>query len=107
VSIGMLIPFFELIFETGSGTGELLKSNPFGAWFTNLLVDFIKKDKVLALTAICVFIITATILKNVFIYLSNRLSVPIRTSIITELRGALYDKILRLPIGYFTEKRKG
>lgn len=107
VSIGMLIPFFELIFETGSGTGELLKSNPFGAGFTNLLVDFIKKDKVLALTAICLFIITATLLKNVFIYLSNRLSVPIRTSIITELRGALYDKILRLPIGYFTEKRKG
>ncbi len=107
VSIGMLIPFFELIFETGSGTGELLKSNPFGAGFTNLLVDFIKKDKVLALSAICLFIITATLLKNVFIYLSNRLSVPIRTSIITELRGALYDKILRLPIGYFTEKRKG
>jgi subfamily B ATP-binding cassette protein MsbA len=107
VSIGMLIPFFELIFETGSGSGELLKSNPFGAGFTNLLIDFIKKDKVVALTAICLFIITATILKNVFIYLSNRLSVPIRTSIITELRGALYDKILRLPIGYFTEKRKG
>ncbi len=107
VSIGMLIPFFELIFETGSGSGELLKSNPFGAGFTNLLIDFIKKDKVAALTAICLFIITATILKNVFIYLSNRLSVPIRTSIITELRGALYDKILRLPIGYFTEKRKG
>lgn len=107
VSIGMLIPFFELIFETGSGAGGMLKSNPFGPGFTNLLVDFIKKDKVLALTAICVFIITATILKNVFIYLSNRLSVPIRTSIITELRGALYDKILRLPIGYFTEKRKG
>lgn len=107
VSIGMLIPFFELIFETGSGTGEFFKSNPFGAGFTNLLVDFIKKDKVLALSAICLFIITATLLKNVSIYLSNRLSVPIRTSIITELRGALYDKILRLPIGYFTEKRKG
>ena len=27
--------------------------------------------------------------------------------IITQLRGDLYDKILRLPIGYFTEKRKG
>ncbi|HZI53028.1 MAG TPA: ABC transporter ATP-binding protein, partial [Chitinophagaceae bacterium] len=33
--------------------------------------------------------------------------VPLRSLIITQLRGELYDKILRLPVGYFTEKRKG
>ncbi|RYY60301.1 MAG: ABC transporter ATP-binding protein, partial [Chitinophagaceae bacterium] len=38
---------------------------------------------------------------------SNRISVPLRSSIITELNDDLYDKILRMPIGYFTEKRKG
>jgi len=107
VSIGMLIPFFDLIFETGNGTADVLKNAPFGSYLTQLVVDIIKEDKVLALTVICIFIIVATLLKNVFIYLSNRLSVPIRASIITELRGALYDKILKLPIGYFTEKRKG
>ncbi|MCR6720464.1 MAG: ABC transporter ATP-binding protein/permease [Chitinophagaceae bacterium] len=107
VSIGMLIPFFDLIFETGSGTADVLKNAPFGEQLTTLVVDIIKEDKVLALTVICIFIILATLLKNIFIYLSNRLSVPIRASIITELRGALYDKILKLPIGYFTEKRKG
>lgn len=107
VSIGMLIPFFDLIFETGNGTAEVLNNAPFGSQLTKLVIDIIQEDKVLALTAICGFIIVATLLKNIFIYLSNRLSVPIRASIITELRGALYDKILKLPIGYFTEKRKG
>ena len=108
VSIGMLIPFFNLIFDSGSTVGvDFLKGMPFGRPIAGFLVDYIKQDRLAALTAICLFIIVATILKNLFIYLSNRISVPVRVSIITELRLALYDKILKLPIGYFTEKKKG
>lgn len=106
-SIGMLIPFFDLIFNADMGGGAILKSQTLGPYITNLLTDIITKDKIAGLSVICVFIISSTILKNLFIYLSNRLSVPIRTSIVTRLRGELYDKILRLPIGYFTEKKKG
>jgi len=107
----MLIPFFGLIFDTGlGGTADAIKTNVLGAFIDNTLTDIIKNPaygKRGALTAICIFIIAATLLKNVFIYLSNRISVPVRSAIVTELRGDLYDKILRLPIGYFTEKKKG
>ena len=109
ISIGMLIPFFGLIFDTGQSLGgDMVKTNVLGSYITNNLVQLIdERGKIAGLTAICILIIIATILKNLFIYLSNRISVPLRTSIITQLRGDLYDKILRLPIGYFTEKRKG
>lgn len=109
ISIGMLIPFFGLIFDIGQTSGsEIVKNNVLGSLITDNLVRIIdEQGKVAGLTAICIFIITATFLKNLFLYLSNRLSVPIRSAIITELRGDLYAKILRLPIGYFTEKKKG
>jgi ATP-binding cassette, subfamily B, bacterial MsbA len=110
VSIGMLIPFFGLIFETGIASGDAIKSNVLGSFINDTLTGIIKDPqygKIGGLTAICIFIISATLLKNVFIYLSNRISVPIRSAIITELRGDLYNKILSLPIGYFTEKKKG
>ncbi|MEO5563280.1 MAG: ABC transporter ATP-binding protein [Chitinophagaceae bacterium] len=108
ISIGMLIPFFGLIFNTGQPELPFIKTNVLGSFITNTLIEI--KDNngsVYALVAICIFIIVATVLKNLFLYLSNRISVPIRSSIITELRGDLYDKILSLPVGYFTEKKKG
>lgn len=110
VSIGMLIPFFGLIFDTGSfgGTTQAVNDSGIGGFIGAQLGHIIKNyGKVGGLTAICLFIITATVLKNLFIYLSNRLSVPIRAAIITRLRSDMYNKILALPIGYFTEKRKG
>lgn len=109
ISIGMLIPFFGLIFDTGGASGgEMIRTNVLGSYITNTLVRVINEGgKVAGLTVICLFIIAATFFKNLFIYLSNRISVPVRSAIITELRGDLYNKILRLPIGYFTEKRKG
>jgi subfamily B ATP-binding cassette protein MsbA len=110
VSISLLIPFFGLIFDTGSfgATTEAVNNSGIGG-FIGKQLGYIIKDygKVGGLTAICLFIITATVLKNLFIYLSNRLSVPIRAAIITRLRSDMYNKILALPIGYFTEKRKG
>lgn len=107
-SIGMLIPFFGLIFDTGQSAAPLVDSNVLGSYISNILVEIrIAKGNVALLTAICLFIIIATFLKNLFVYLSNRISVPVRASIVTELRGDLYDKILRLPIGFFTEKKKG
>ena len=109
ISIGMLIPFFGLIFETGQASGTaIIKSNVLGSYVTDNIIYIITEyGKIAGLTAICILIITATLFKNVFIYLSNRISVPVRTAVITELRGELYEKILHLPIGYFTEKKKG
>ncbi len=111
ISIGLLIPFLGLIFDSTALGGDMVKTNALGSYITNTLQQIIVSGgadgKKHGLIAICGFIIAATLLKNLFLYLSNRISVPLRTAIITKLRGELYDKILQLPIGYFTEKRKG
>lgn len=60
-----------------------------------------------ALGTICGLIITTIFLKNMFIYLSYRTLSPMRNYVMTKLRGDLYGKILELPIGFFTEQKKG
>ena len=47
------------------------------------------------------------LLKNLFLYLSFNILNPVKNQIVNTLRSELYNKILRLPVGYFTEKRKG
>ena len=109
VSIGMLMPFLELIFNTGSSTIFTQQSgNPAVSFIRNILTDSIQhKGKLDTLGLICVFIITSIFLKNLFLYLASYILNPMKNAIVNELRAELYNKILELPIGYFTEKRKG
>ena len=113
VSVGMLMPFLDLIFKGKSGTGELVQtsSNFFIQYIRDTLVDIIKSGgengKVKALAIVCVVILLSILFKNLFLYLSYYVLNPIKNAIANSLRIDIYDKILRLPIGYFTEKRKG
>jgi subfamily B ATP-binding cassette protein MsbA len=111
VSIGMLIPFLELIFNTGSSTlGALTQQsgNPVVSFVRNILVNSVEHSgKLNTLLLICVFIVVSIFLKNLFLYLSSYVLNPLKNRIVNQLRIELYNKVLQLPIGYFTEKRKG
>ncbi|MEP6846823.1 MAG: ABC transporter ATP-binding protein, partial [Panacibacter sp.] len=103
----------NLIFLGGQGTDQLAKSSgsPVVQRINDELVNIIQsggvQGKVNALLIICAIIFGATFFKNLFIYLSFYILNPIKNTIVNTLRLEIYDKILRLPIGYFTEKRKG
>ncbi len=108
VSLGMLAPFFDLIFK-GDNAGMVPKADsPLTAYIRNILItrvgDLNPKG---ALAFICIIIVVSILLKNLFLYLSFNILNPIKNSIVNTLRSELYTKILGLPIGYFTEKRKG
>src|SRR5579871_2535823 len=108
ISLGMLSPFMELLFK-GKQIGvsqNYISSNTIGS-LKNILNAIIKRSPTEGLIVICLFIVVTTALKNLFLYLSYYISSPIRTATITQLRSELYEKILKLPIGYFTERRKG
>jgi subfamily B ATP-binding cassette protein MsbA len=111
VSIGMLIPFLELIFNTGSSSlGALTQQsgNPVVSFVRNILVNSIEHSgKLNTLLLICVFIVVSIFLKNLFLYLASYVLNPLKNRIVNHLRIELYNKVLQLPIGYFTEKRKG
>jgi len=106
VSLGMLAPFFDLIFKGEMGTN--MGKNPITTFIGQLLVEPGKEFNPLhALAIICLIIVVSIFLKNLFLYLSFYVLNPLKNRIVNSLRSELYEKILHLPIGYFTEKRKG
>lgn len=109
VSIGMLAPFMNLIFKQDAIPDVAKKPDVgFIHWIKEQLGQLINtNDPLHALGMICILIIISIALKNLFLYLSYRAMGPLKNGIITRFRIDLYNKILQLPISYFTEQRKG
>lgn len=115
ISLVMLAPFLGLLFAKE----KLITSKPTlnfttdGAdailahlkYYLSMLIQ--EKGEVYALGAICIIIIVSIFFKNAFTYLSFRVLAPMRNYVMTKLRSDLYAKILQLPIGFFTEQKKG
>jgi len=111
-SLSMLIPFMDLIFDSNELTSVVKTTTAGAGGIKDAVYHFLQTTiaeygKVQALGWICVGIITAVILKNLFLYLSWYFLAPIRNAVTRKYSKLLYDKILQLPIGYFTEQRKG
>jgi len=53
------------------------------------------------------FLVVATGLKCACSYLASYHMIPIRTGVLRDLRQQLYNKVVSLPIGFFTQERKG
>jgi len=108
-SIGMLFPFMQLIFDKqGSLPKATTSTNPIVKFISEQLHALINSgDKFHALGTVCILIIISIFLKNFFLYLSYRAMGPIKNGIVTRFRVDLFNKILELPIGYFTERRRG
>lgn len=117
-SISLLTPFLDLIFQNkelvqNSGVQQTVVQNISGSLkdqLYNYLQNIISnplQGKTYALGLICVFIVCSIFLKNLFLYLSYYFLTPIKNSVSRRYTTALYNKILDLPIGFFTEQRKG
>lgn len=113
-SIGMLSPFLELIFMGKSTALELSAQTQEGSeimqWVRKSMYDFSKAhggSKMAVLWLICGLMMGSVLLKNLFFYLSLYILNPLKNQIVTRFRADLYQKVLSLPIGYFTEQRKG
>lgn len=112
MSLTLLAPFFSLIFGMG-GQDKLLGSrfnlgsitSNFYAYLTHLVQT--PEGKIQALGILCTVVVFAILLKNMFLYLSLYVLTPIRNRIINDMRNDMFQKILQLPIGYFSEQRKG
>ena len=86
VSLGMLFPFFEMIFngEKSGNTGFVSNTdNPTVIYVRKLLVDSInQRGKVNTLGIICIFIVLTILLKNVFLYLAYYILNPLKNKIV-------------------------
>ncbi len=111
-SIGSLPFFIDLIFTKGKADvvkpDVINNSQDFIRYISYYLQELIKTDgKAYVLALICVMVLIAVFLKNLFTYLSYYILAPMRNGVMNRLRRELFQKILIMPIGYFTEQRKG
>lgn len=104
-SFGMLVPVLQLLFTdtkpVQGAAGLLSRINSF-------IYDFsVAHGKMTALFYTAIIVVVATVLKNLFVYLAVYILNPLRNSILRRIRNDLFTKTLSLPIGFFTEERKG
>lgn len=110
-SIGLIIPALQIIL--GKDPVELLSNGSgFGAdlqnWFYGILIDFTReKGQNGALLFVSFWVMLAFFLKNLTRYLALYWVAPLRNGVARDLRNAMHDRILALPLAYFSEKRKG
>ena len=115
-SFAALIPILQILFKTGdaaAATGymawdwgnvqEVLMNNM--NYYVNGLIDSYGPTTTLLLIGL--FLTVTTFLKTGAYFLTSACIVPIRTGIVRDIRNQLYRKITSLPLGFFSEERKG
>ena len=112
ISYTLAIPFLKILFnrvETATHPGVFqFTMNYLGAFSKYYLSAFIEKHgQTGALMLVVVIVICSSLLKNGFIFMANNSMAFIRASTVRDLRRKLYHKILRLPLAFFTDARKG
>ena len=117
-SFATIIPVLQLLFGLSSVETTKMSLSEAAGW--QEIVDILKNNLyvflqnqidvkggsyVLMLLGICLVGLTG--LKCLTAWLANYYMVPIRTGVLRDLREQLYKKVVSLPIGFFTEERKG
>ena len=82
---------------------DAVKNNLY--YFLQVQIETRGAERVLLLLGGCLVVMTG--LKCLTAWLANYFMVPIRTGVLRDLRAQLYTKVVGLPIGFFTEERKG
>lgn len=112
VSLTMIIPFLGLLFGTQAKVYEapelsLSASSITQNFYFHITQIIDTKGEVEALFFICMLVLVMFFFRNLFRYLALYFLSPIRNGVVRDMRNALHKKVLDLPIGYYTEKRKG
>lgn len=74
-------------------------------WYvTRLMTDYGASN---TLAFLAVMLIAGTFLKVITAYFSDWFIIPLRNGVVRDIRNRMYDKMLTLPIGFYTHERKG
>jgi subfamily B ATP-binding cassette protein MsbA len=112
LSYTLAVPFLKVLFSMTVVTphpGELQMSISYMSslvqYYLTVFID--NYGRLGALMIVCLVFLIASLFKNGFIFLSNNSMAYIRSSTVRDIRKNIYSKILRLPVGYFSNARKG
>ena len=74
-------------------------------WYTTQLME--QHGPSLTLFLIGMFLVTATLLKTSCYFASVGIMVPMRTGVVRDIRVSVYNKVISLPLSFFSDERKG
>ena len=113
-SFALIIPILEMLFglntqvysymPMGSGKIDAVLTNNF-YYYVQCIIQRYGQSTALACIAAALVIMTA--FKTGCAYLSAFFMIPIRTGVVRDIRNQIYSKIISLPIGFFSNERKG
>lgn len=111
-SVTMAIPFLGILFQnepaiTTVGDFEYTLESArehFNYYISQMIIT---QGPTRALMFLSVLIICMSFFKNLFHYLAMYFLAPIRNGVVKDIRNQVYDKIMILPLSYFSETRKG
>ena len=115
-SFATLIPILTILFRTEEnlmatdlmpwdwGNVKEVLSNNANYYVQQMLIDYGATTSLLLIGLLLTFM---TLLKTGAYFLSSATIIPIRTGIVRDIRNLMYRKITSLPLGYFSEERKG
>jgi len=105
-------PFLNVLFKkvtTYPEPGEFVLSFDYlssaGKYYFYSFVD--RNGETTSLLVVCGIVIIASLLKNGFVFLANSNMAFLRASTVRDLRKNMYEKVLRLPLSFFSDARKG
>ena len=113
-SFALIIPILQMLFkineatyvfmEWGSGSMNDVVVNNF-YYYVQMIIENWGQSVALASLAIALVVMTA--FKTGAAYLSSYFLIPIRSGVVRDIRNLIYEKIVNLPIGFFTSEKKG
>ena len=115
-SFAALIPILQILFRT-EGTGTATHLMPWSLdnlkdvmannadYYVTQLIHIVGSTTTLLLIGL--FLAFTTMLKTGAYFLSSASIIPMRTGIVRDIRNQLYRKITSLPLGFFSDERKG
>lgn len=115
-SFSLLIPILNILFRTGEnksvyqlmewGSGDFkdVATNNFYYYTTQLIDSFGPATTLLFLG---LFLAGMTLLKTACYFGSSAIMIPLRTGVVRDIRILVYKKVVSLPLGFFSEERKG
>lgn len=115
-SFTLIIPILNILFKTagsqqtytfmewGSGDAKEVVMNNFYYYVSEVIA---KHGPSLTLLYLGIFLAVMTFLKTGCYFASSAVMIPLRTGVVRDIRVQVYSKVMRLPLGFFSEERKG
>ena len=113
-SFTLIIPILQTLFKVSQQVYEFVpwdSTNVFDAaknnfyWYMNTLID--QKGALWVLVMSGLMLIVLTLLKTACYFGSAATLIPLRSGVVRDMRQQVYDKVLHLPLSFFSEERKG